>query len=75
MGAFLCEKCDNPFTADELPRRGAICFKCHVRTISLGFSYGKDDFHGPTLKERQERQIAEAKSAGINPEPVGSRWV
>jgi hypothetical protein len=44
-------------------------------TVSLGFTWGKADFHGPTLKERQEKQIAEAKEAGLDPSPVGARWV
>jgi cytochrome c5 len=58
-----------------LPRRGAICFKCHIGTVNLGFTYGKEDFHGPTIKERQEKQVADAKINGINAEPVGSRWI
>jgi hypothetical protein len=39
-------------------------------TVNLGFTYGKEDFHGPTIKERQDKQLADAK-AGINAEPVG----
>jgi hypothetical protein len=41
----------------------------------LGFTYGKEDFHGPTIKERQQKQVADAKINGINAEPVGSRWI
>ena len=58
-----------------MPRRGEICFKCHVRTVNLGFTYGKDNFHGDTIKERQDLQVAQAKAAGIDAQPVGSRWV
>lgn len=58
-----------------IPRRGKVCFGCHIRTINLGFTHGKEDFHGPTIKERQELQVAQAKSAGIDAQPVGNRWV
>lgn len=75
MGSTNCIECDSLFVFDVFPRRGAVCFKCHIRTVSVGFSHGKEDFHGPTIKERQERQVAEAKAAGINAEPVGNRWV
>lgn len=75
MGSINCVECGNLFTFDVLPRRGAVCFKCHVGSVRLGFTHGKDDFHGPTIKERQETQVAQAKAAGINAEPVGNRWV
>lgn len=52
------------------PRRGLICFKCHVKTINLGFTYGKDNFHGPTIKERQNKIVADAAAKGITAEPV-----
>lgn len=75
MKEFRCIECLETFMADELPNRGSICFKCHVRGIRLGFSYGKDDFHGPTIRERQREQERQAEAAGIKAEPVGSRWV
>ena len=75
MGSINCTECGNLFTFDVMPRRGAVCFKCHVGSVRLGFSHGKEDFHGPTIKERQEAQVAQAKAAGINAEPVGNRWV
>ena len=53
-----------------MPRRGAICFKCHLRTVNLGFTYGKDNFHGPTIKERQDKIISDARGAGINAVPA-----
>lgn len=52
------------------PRRGMICFKCHVRSIRLGFRHGKEDFHGPTIRERQQRIVADAASKGINAVPA-----
>lgn len=75
MGMFHCEKCGKVEVVDMIPRRGKICFGCHIRTINLGFTHGKEDFHGPTIKERQELQVAQAKSAGIDAQPVGNRWV
>lgn len=75
MQDFVCEQCGKPFRAEELPRRGEVCFGCHVKTIRLGFTYGQEDFHGPTIRERQEKTVADAKINGYNAEPVGSRWV
>ena len=75
METFNCEKCDAVATVDVIPRRGRICFKCHISTVHVGFSHGKEDFHGPTIKQRQEQQLAQAKAAGINAEPVGTRWI
>jgi len=75
MQHFVCKPCGKSFEAAELPRRGNICFKCHIGTVNLGFTYGKEDFHGPTIKERQDKQVADAKINGYNAEPVGSRWV
>lgn len=70
-----CSVCGSEFYVEKLPNRGAICFKCHVNTVSLGFRYGRDDFHGPTVKERQDKQLSDAKLGGINAEPIGKRWV
>lgn len=72
---IACEPCGKQFESDEMPRRGAVCFGCHVKTIRLGFTYGRDDFHGPTIKERADKTIADAKINGYNAEPVGTRWV
>lgn len=35
------------------------------------FTYGKEDFHGPTIGERQEQQLRDFPNA----EPCGARWV
>lgn len=75
MQDFTCVQCGRSFQDKELPRRGEVCFRCHVRTIRLGFTYGKDDFHGPTIRERQAKTVSDAKINGYNAEPVGSRWV
>lgn len=75
MGSYSCIHCGKVESSDDLPRRGAVCFGCHVKTIRIGFTHGKDDFHGPTIKERQDLQVKQAENAGIKAEPVGNRWV
>ena len=75
MQEFRCLDCLSTFVSDELPRRGSYCFKCHIRDIKWGYTYGKEDFHGPTVVERQREQMRQAESAGIKAEPVGQRWV
>lgn len=75
MGTYQCEECSKMVVADMIPRRGKICFGCHIKTIYVGFSAGKEDFHGPTIKERQDKTVSDAKINGYNAEPVGQRWV
>lgn len=75
MGAATCQECGNVFSFDVMPRRGAVCFKCHLQGIRLGFTHGKQDFHGPTIVERQRQQEKQAADAGIKAERVGNRWV
>jgi len=75
MGAINCTECGNVFSFDVLPRRGAVCFKCHIQGVRLGFTHGKEDFHGPTIVERQRQQEQQAADAGIKAERVGNRWV
>jgi hypothetical protein len=72
--SYSCEKCQKVTDAD-MQRRGPICFSCHLRGIRIGFTYGKDNFHGPTIGERQRQTVEQAKINGYNPEPVGNRWV
>jgi len=75
MGSIACTECTKEFQFDVLPRRGAVCFACHLKGIRIGFAHGKEDFHGPTIRERQRHQEAQAESAGIRAEPVGNRWI
>ena len=72
---LFCEDCGDKFEVETLPRRGSVCFKCHLRGVRIGFTYGKQDFHGPTVRERASKQIEEAKSAGLEPAYVGKQWV
>jgi hypothetical protein len=73
MGSLVCTQCGKTFTFDVVPRRGAICFKCHVGSVNLGFTYGRDNFHGPTIGERQRDILANAERNGVVPEYVGNK--
>jgi hypothetical protein len=75
MTSYRCEQCEKVEVVDIIPRRGKICFGCHIKGIRLGFKHGQEDFHGPTIKERQDKTIAEARANGLNPEPVGTKWI
>jgi hypothetical protein len=75
MTVFVCDKCDSRFVGDVLPRRGSVCFKCHLKTVNIGYTYGKENFHGDTIKQRQDKAIADATKEGRTIEPIGNRWV
>ena len=76
METIRCTQCSKQFVAnDPLPPRGPICFRCHVRGVSIGFTYGKADFHGPTVGQRQQEIVSENARLGNKIEPVGKRWV
>jgi hypothetical protein len=47
-----CSTCSKPIEAENDLKRGR-CFKCHVKNVRLGFTHGKEDFHGPTVRQRQ----------------------
>lgn len=67
---FNCVQCGGFVSVNEVPRRGKICFKCHIKTVDIGFKYGKDNFHGPTIKERQDKIVSDAKAAGVTAVPA-----
>lgn len=75
MGSLNCEECGRVFTFDVVPRRGAVCFGCHVKGIRFGFQQGQQMFHDSTIKEQEREIIDSAKRDGRNIEYVGSRWV
>ena len=70
MAVFVCEKCESRWVEDSLPRRGSICFRCHLRTINLGFTHGKENFHGPTIREKQNKIVSDAAAKGITAVPA-----
>jgi hypothetical protein len=49
MLSITCTGCSTAFYAPELPRRGAICFKCHVATVNLGLPMVKKISMGQQL--------------------------
>lgn len=61
---FNCVQCGGFVSVNEVPRRGNICFKCHVRTVRIGFTHGQDNFHGETIRERQNKILSDAAAEG-----------
>lgn len=47
-----CQSCNRPIQSENDLRR-QLCFKCHVKDVRLGFTYGQEAFHGPTEREQQ----------------------
>lgn len=47
-----CSTCERPIESENDIKRG-YCFRCHVKSVRLGFTYGKEAFHGPTEREQQ----------------------
>jgi len=74
MTNFTCEECSRQFYDEELPHRGAICFGCHIKSVRLGFTYGKDNFHGDTIAEKQRQIMSDAVINGVQAEPV-TNWM
>lgn len=74
MGTSNCVECDEPVRYDMKPRE-VLCFKHKIKHVSLGFTMGKEDFHGPTVGERQKQIVADAAAAGRTIEPYGQRWI
>jgi hypothetical protein len=63
------------FPMGEAPREAA-CVECfawspRVFGAAMQFTYGKENFHGPTIGERVEQQLKDNPNAVH----VGSRWV
>jgi len=73
MNEYTCDNCQRPFSVEELPIRGSICFRCHLKGVNLGFTWGKATFHGPTIKEQQDKQMADAAVNGLTIEKVSTR--
>jgi hypothetical protein len=74
MMPFTCQTCSVEVVVDEIPPRGEICFKCHIQTVNLGFTYGKEVFHGPTITELQRKTVSDAKINGYDAQPV-TNWM
>ena len=70
----LCASCEDHAHSLLHPIMADGCFACKVQTVGLQFTYGKDDFKGPTIGERQEQQYAECKRDGVDIAPVAKTW-
>jgi hypothetical protein len=44
--------CKKELKSENDLKRG-YCFGCHCKTVRLGYVDGKENFHGPTIRERQ----------------------
>lgn len=71
----LCARCEDALHDQKHPTPIHDCFACKVSTVRLTYTYGREDFHGPTLGERIEQQWKDVKEGGVDAEPVGPRWV
>lgn len=74
MGVLICSECGVEEEFFGAVRR-MTCFKHHIKSLNLGFTYGKADWHGDTVKQRYDQQVHDAKQAGREITPVGTRWV
>lgn len=70
----LCARCEDLKHDQDHSVMQDDCFACKVSTIGLQFTYGKEDFKGPTIGERQEKQYAEARRDGVDIAPVPKTW-
>jgi hypothetical protein len=66
----------------DRPAEPDTCFACKMAYKRRGhgqvitYAHGRDDFHGPTVRERQARDLKFYRDQGMtHVEPVGSRWV
>lgn len=76
MGTAICEQCGDTFGFDVVPRRGYICFRCHLKGVRLGFAHGKEHFHGPTAAERRAEIEHDAALQGRQIERLPEKtWV
>lgn len=63
---MICAHCKEDKSEDRfnLEVRGEICFGCHVKGVSLGFTHGKNTFHGPTFGELTRQAYKDAERTG-----------
>lgn len=70
---MICTECDTEWPVDRFCQDGpnpTVCFRCRVQTVNLGYGGYRQQFHDGTIAERQRRQIAEARSNGLDPIPA-----
>jgi hypothetical protein len=57
------------------PSHDPSCFGCKLQTVNLGFTWGRETFHGPTIRELQHQAVAEATAGGLTVEQKPVRQV
>jgi len=64
--------------ARQHPTPDPDCYACRISTVSLQFSYGKADFHGPTIGEKvadhHKANAEQGRKLGRDYESA-TRWV
>ena len=67
--------CGNKFTEEQ--SSGTVCYPCKLGSFTVnwvgGGGYGREAFHGSTVREIQADTMAEASRKGIDAEPVPMR--
>jgi hypothetical protein len=69
---MTCDTCNRLWPADRFSPESLspnTCFKCRAGSIGvayLAYPQGRQEFKGATIKERQDRELKEAKKAGMN---------
>lgn len=74
-----CDTCGNARPTDKFNPESfspSTCFKCRISGVRMGYTAGKQAFHGDTLHggtiaSDNRHTVAEAKSNGYDPVPAG----
>lgn len=77
---YTCTDCGNELPKDKFNPESfspTVCFKCRVSGIRLGYTAGREAFHGDslvggTIKSDTEHTLREARANGHDPVPVSS---
>jgi hypothetical protein len=68
---MTCDTCGQTWPTDRYSPESlspGTCFKCRAGSIGvayLKYPQGRQEFKGATIKERQDRELKEAKDAGM----------
>jgi len=66
-----CTSCGHAWPLDRFNENTNVCFRCRARSLQFNYgTRGRDGFHDHTVKEFNDRQVAEARANGLDPQPV-----
>lgn len=72
-----CPECHQVWPLDRFNGVHPECFKCRVQGVGVTFGGGRKNFHGiggnETIREYQQRTIAEAQRNGIEAVPAWTK--